>query len=108
MKNKKLSVLIAVPALMLALSVQAHSEKEHMKNAESPECGDMSTMEPGKMDMSDPVMMAMMQQCMSTMQHGSAEPDAASTKGSAESGDASAHGHGDEVKPGHHKPAPSQ
>ncbi|SIS65791.1 hypothetical protein [Neptunomonas antarctica] len=105
MKNKKLSVLIAVPALMLAFSVQAHSEKEHMKNAESPECGDMSTMDPGKMDMSDPVMMAMMQQCMSTMQHGSAEPDAASSHGSAESDDASSHGHGDEVKPGHHKPA---
>jgi hypothetical protein len=34
---KKFSVLVAVPALMLAFSAQARDEKEHMKTAENPD-----------------------------------------------------------------------
>ncbi len=76
MKNKQLGVLIAVPALMLAFSAQAHSPKEHMEKAENPDCAAMSSMDHSKMDMNDPVVMAMMQQCMSSM-HGSAEAESA-------------------------------
>ena len=75
MTKQQCGVLLAVPALMLAFFVQAHSEKEHMKTAENPDCAAMSTMDHSKMDMNDPVVMAMMQQCMSTMQHGSAEAE---------------------------------
>uniref|UniRef100_UPI0025D761C4 hypothetical protein n=1 Tax=Neptunomonas sp. TaxID=1971898 RepID=UPI0025D761C4 len=67
--TKKFSVLIAVPALMLAFYAQAHDEKEHMKTAESPDCAAMSGMDHSKMDMSDPVVMAMMQQCMDSTDH---------------------------------------
>ncbi|MFT5721332.1 MAG: hypothetical protein ACI9W6_001645 [Motiliproteus sp.] len=88
MNKTLLGLGIAVPALMLAFSVQAHSEKEHMQTAENPDCAAMSTMDHGNMDMNDPVVMAMMQQCMSdmsTMQHGSAE---------AEDAESASHGHG--------------
>ncbi len=100
MMKKQLSILVAVPALMLAFSAQAHSEKEHMKTAENPDCAAMSTMDHSKMDMNDPVLMAMMQQCMSAMQSKSTESGSAS------------HGHGEQMtgerKPGHHEQAPSQ
>ncbi|SIS65550.1 hypothetical protein [Neptunomonas antarctica] len=100
MINKYLGVLVAVPALMLALSVQAHSEKEHMKTAESPDCAVMNTMDHSKMDMNDPVVMAMMQQCMNTMHNESTDADS------------SAHGHGEQMsganKVGDHMQAPSQ
>ncbi|WP_028469931.1 hypothetical protein [Neptunomonas japonica] len=76
--KKKFSVLVAVPALILAFSAQAHDEKEHMKTAESPDCAAMSGMDHSKMDMNDPVVMAMMTQCMSTVEHGEEESDAAS------------------------------
>ncbi|WP_206441557.1 hypothetical protein [Amphritea opalescens] len=98
--KKQLSVLIAAPALMLAFAAQAHSEKEHMKTAENPDCAAMSTMDHSKMDMNDPVLMAMMQQCMSTMQHEPVKAESAS------------HGHDgqmtEEGKPGHHDKASSQ
>ncbi|MGY8869958.1 hypothetical protein [Neptunomonas sp.] len=73
MNNKQLSALLAIPALMMAFAVQAHSEKEHMEKAENPDCATMNAMDHSKMDMSDPVVMAMMQQCMNTMQQGTAE-----------------------------------
>jgi hypothetical protein len=99
MKNK-FSVLVAVPALILAFSAQAHDEKEHMKTAESPDCAAMSGMDHSKMDMSAPVVMAMMTQCMSTMKHGSEESDV------------TPHAHRDHMtgagKVGDHMLAPSQ
>lgn len=98
MKSKQLSALVAVPALMLSFSALAHGEKEHMKTAESPDCAAMSTMDHSKMDMNDPIVMAMMQQCMSTMQHGTAETEG---HDSAEA-DSASHGDGQQMK------APSQ
>ncbi|MFT6914223.1 MAG: hypothetical protein ACJAWL_000511 [Motiliproteus sp.] len=102
MKKKLLALSVAVPALMLAFSAQAHSEKEHMKTAENPDCTAMSTMDQGDMDMNDPVVMAMMQQCMSdmsSMKHGSAEETETEESESASHGHSSAeaenasHGH---------------
>ncbi len=98
----QLGVLLAVPALMLAFSVQAHSEKEHMKTAENPDCAAMSTMDHSKMDMNDPVLMAMMQQCMSSMQHGSVEAGSASHGHDSAEAENASHGHGQQMK------APSQ
>lgn len=100
MKKKQLGLLLAVPGLMLAISAQAHSDKEHMKTAENPDCAAMSTMDHSKMDMKDPVVMAMMQQCMSDMQHGSKAAERKS------------HGHGthmsDAGKSGEHMKSSSQ
>lgn len=44
-----------------------------MKNAEKPDCAVMDNMDHSKMDMNDPVMQAMMKQCMSTMHHDEAD-----------------------------------
>ena len=104
MKKKQLGVLFAVPALMLAFSAQGHSEKEHMEKAESPDCAAMSKMDHSKMDMSDPVVMAMMQQCMSAMKNGTAEAENAPH--------AHSNSHGEQMrgagKAGDHMQAPSQ
>lgn len=75
MKIKTLNLLLAVPALTLTLAVQAHDPKEHMASAETPDCAAMNTMDHSKMDMNDPIVMAMMQQCMSTMKHSQNESE---------------------------------
>lgn len=68
---------ITLGALFYALSTQAHNPEEHMKNAEKPNCSAMKNMEHSnmdhnkmghsKMDMDDPVIQAMMKQCMKNM-----------------------------------------
>ena len=46
-------------------AVNAHSPEMHKKkNAEKPNCEAMNNMDHSKMDMNDPVMQAMMTQCM--------------------------------------------
>ncbi|HNP34362.1 MAG TPA: hypothetical protein PKK10_00805 [Woeseiaceae bacterium] len=69
MKTKTLSFAIALSTFAFALSAQAHDPKEHMKDAENPDCSAMKNMDHSKMDMDDPVMQAMMKQCMQDMQH---------------------------------------
>ena len=64
MKRQSLSYFVALPALLLALSAQAHDPKEHMKEAQAPDCAAMKDMDHSKMDMKDPVMQAMMKKCM--------------------------------------------
>jgi hypothetical protein len=54
------------------------------------------------MDMNDPVLMAMMQQCMSTMQHGTVEAENASQGHGSAGAESAPHGHGEQMK------APSQ
>lgn len=75
MKHKTLSWLLAVPALTLTLAVQAHDPKEHMKDAERPDCAAMKDMDHSTMDMNDPVMQAMMKKCMGAMHGDSSESD---------------------------------
>tara|TARA_R110000823_G_scaffold41495_20_gene109393 strand:+ start:340 stop:636 length:297 start_codon:yes stop_codon:yes gene_type:complete len=67
MKTKHFTPIIALAALSVAFSVQAHDPKEHMKDAENPNCAAIKNMDHSKMDMNDPVMQAMMQQCMKDM-----------------------------------------
>tara|TARA_R110001599_G_C12253838_1_gene659858 strand:+ start:2935 stop:3285 length:351 start_codon:yes stop_codon:yes gene_type:complete len=68
MKTKTLPSVIAISALLFALSAQAHDPKEHMQSAEQPDCTAMKDMDQTKMDMNDPVTQAMMQKCMKGMQ----------------------------------------
>jgi len=67
MKRKLLSPILVLAALGAAFSAQAHDPKEHMKDAENPNCAAMKDMDHSKMDMNDPVMQAMMKQCMKDM-----------------------------------------
>ena len=66
---KKLA-LMSSAAFLLSVSVQAHEAAEHMKDAQSPDCAAMAEMDHEKMDMNDPVMAAMMKQCMASDAHG--------------------------------------
>lgn len=64
MKRQFLSYFVALPALMLALSTQAHDPNEHANESQAPDCAAMESMDHTKMDMNDPVTQAMMQKCM--------------------------------------------
>lgn len=69
MKRQAFTYFLAFSALLLTLPTQAHDPKEHMKEAQAPDCAPMKEMDHSKMDMQDPVMQAMMQKCMKTMHH---------------------------------------
>ncbi|MEH6445394.1 MAG: hypothetical protein V7784_15980 [Oceanospirillaceae bacterium] len=66
-------ILTVVTAMSLTLAVtvsHAHSAAQHkQKNAEKPNCLAMKKMDHSKIDKNDPVMQAMMQQCMHTDEH---------------------------------------
>jgi len=68
MRSKFITLSIAISMLAFTLSAQAHDPKEHMDNAEKPDCAAMENMDHSKMDMNDPVMQAMMKQCMGDME----------------------------------------
>jgi uncharacterized protein involved in copper resistance len=70
MKQKLIFPTLFLAVLGVAFTAQAHDPKEHMKGAESPNCAGMKDMDHSKMDMNDPVMQAMMKQCMKDMDHG--------------------------------------
>ncbi len=75
MKITYFTPIIAVAALSVASLAQGHDPKEHMKDAESPNCAAMQDMDHSKMDMQDPVMQAMMKQCAQDMHHDESEND---------------------------------
>lgn len=64
MKRSYWISVVITPALLIALNAWAHDPSEHMKNGEKADCSAMQDMDHSKMDMNDPVMMAMMQKCM--------------------------------------------
>lgn len=66
MNTKTLTFIIALSTSVFALSAHAHDPKEHMENAEKPDCTAMENMDHSKMDMQDPITQAMMKQCMDT------------------------------------------
>ena len=70
MKMKPFAPLLALTIVATAMNAQAHEPKEHMKDAEKPDCSAMKDMDHSKMDMNDPVMQAMMKKCMKDMHHG--------------------------------------
>lgn len=72
MKNLIITILTLFSVTALASAAQAHDPKEHMKDAEKPNCAAMKDMDHSKMDMNDPVTQAMMKQCMESM-HGDDE-----------------------------------
>ncbi len=68
--------ITATTLLILAVSVQAHSPEMHKKDkAEKPDCEALNNMDHSKMDMNDPVMQAMMKQCMDDHHGGNHQMD---------------------------------
>lgn len=61
MKNFRKVAFIVIPAITLSISATAHDPKLHVKKAEKADC---SKMDHSKMDMKDPVAIAMMKKCM--------------------------------------------
>lgn len=68
MKRHSCCYFLALPAMLLALSAQAHDPKDHVTEAQAPDCSAMKGMDHSNMDVKDPVMQAMMQKCMT--EHG--------------------------------------
>lgn len=66
--------IVTTVSLMFAVTVTyAHDASMHKKkNAEKPKCEAMQNMDHSKMDSNDPIMQAMMKQCMDT-DHNKAE-----------------------------------
>jgi hypothetical protein len=73
MNMKTLATIIVFSTLGIAFSAQAHEPKEHMKDAEKPDCAAMKNMDHSKMDMNDP----MMKQCMNDTHNNDSEKDQA-------------------------------
>ncbi|MGC1508722.1 hypothetical protein, partial [Ketobacter sp.] len=67
MKMKLTPPILLITLFTTVTSAQAHDPKEHMKDAEKPDCSAMKDMDHSKMDMDDPVMQAMMKKCMKDM-----------------------------------------
>ncbi len=65
--------LVLVPVVALSFSVNAHDPKLHVKKAQKADC---SKLDHSKMNMKDPVAMAMMKKCMKQ-----AEKDKAASQG---------------------------
>ncbi|MBI3772767.1 MAG: hypothetical protein HY272_08730 [Gammaproteobacteria bacterium] len=54
---------------LYALPSLAHDPKEHEAPSAKPDCASMKNMDSSKMDMHDPVMMALRKKCMNDMAH---------------------------------------
>lgn len=74
--NKTISpAATAIAGLLIAMSLLAHDPSEHKNDDAQPNCEAMKTMDHPKMDMNDPVMMAMMKKCMHSMHEKSGHMD---------------------------------
>lgn len=94
MKIKIFTFAITLSTLALTLSAQAHDPKEHMKDAEAPKCAVMKDMDHSKMDLEDPIMQAMMKQCMKEMHHdGTGEEESNDDHKKKSNDDSSEHQH---------------
>lgn len=96
-KPATMALLFSVPALLLALNASAHEPEKHAKNAEAPDCAALQHMNHDEMDKDDPVMQAMMEQCMSDMQamdgHSESSEDTGHHGDGAQAESAAPHGH---------------
>ena len=64
--------LVLIPTLTLSMTAAAHDPKLHAKKPEKADC---SKMDHSKMDMKDPVAMAMMKKCMKQAETSSEKMD---------------------------------
>lgn len=64
MKKIQTTTYLLLASFFAMSSAQAHDPSEHTTKTEKPKCEAMKNMDHSKMDMKDPVMMAMMKKCM--------------------------------------------
>lgn len=90
MKTLRYKFLAGTLVLVATMSAQAHAPEEYSKQAEKPNCAAMKDMDHSQMDRDDPVMMAMMQQCMNAMHQNenTSDKDHADDSGAARGKDA--------------------
>jgi len=70
MLHKLSTALISAAFIFTATTANAHSPEMHKKeNTEKPNCEGMQNMDHSTMDINDPIMQAMMKQCMSGEGH---------------------------------------
>ncbi|WP_438864883.1 hypothetical protein [Neptunicella sp.] len=73
MKTHKLISILTLVLSAYTMNAYAHDPKEHAKEKEAPNCAVMQDIEQGKVDKSDPVIMAMMKKCHKTMDNKKAD-----------------------------------
>jgi uncharacterized protein involved in copper resistance len=78
MKTLTKIALVLIPAITLSLTATAHDPSMHVKKAKKADC---SKMDHSKMDMKDPVAMAMMKKCMKQAEKSSNNIDHSKMKG---------------------------
>ena len=69
MKTNTLQIIFLISLVSISLFTQAHDMKEHMKNLEEPKCETVQSMKKDLQNMDDPVMQAIMKQCMNDATH---------------------------------------
>lgn len=65
MKKIQAATYLLLASFFAISSAQAHDPSEHTTKTEKPKCEAMKNMDRSKMDMKDPVMLALMKKCMS-------------------------------------------
>lgn len=69
MKNVMLGLTLVIASTVIMAPAFAHDPAEHAKTAEAPDCESMKSMDHSKMDINDPVMLAMMKKCSNMQKH---------------------------------------
>jgi len=78
MKTLTKIALVLIPTITLSMAATAHDPSMHAKKAEKADC---SKMDHSKMDMKDPVAIAMMKKCMKQAEKSSNKMDHSKMKG---------------------------
>jgi hypothetical protein len=78
MKTLTKIALVLIPTITLSMAATAHDPSMHAKKAEKADC---SKMDHSKMDMKDPVAIAMMKKCMKQAEKSSNNMDHSKMKG---------------------------
>ena len=66
MKTLNLNIALVALSFFTVSTASAHDPSKHQKSLEKPKCGAMAEMDHSKMDMDDPVMLAMMKKCQAS------------------------------------------
>lgn len=78
MKTLKRLALVLIPTITLSMTATAHDPKLHAKKAEKADC---TKMDHSKMDMNDPVAIAMMKKCIKQAESSKNKMDHSKMKG---------------------------
>jgi len=63
MKKLRMTICLLITSPFFIAVAQAHDPSEHKETMEKPKCAAMKNMDESKMDVNDPVIMAVMKKC---------------------------------------------